>query len=338
MDQTSQPELGPKFVYPIQRTQLLELQNSFQDMYSHKIHEFADDLETTSDLLDTLTHEWDLPADLDEHNIFHNRRVAAAAAAGISKQKIQDLDAQLQQLLEPALTLAMQKLTTVKAKPEKHYLCRADKKRLMDLIEKGKRARSAYEEGPKDPVLRREPHSELNILRRERHALTYSIRLANAKQRNTKFQDLVSSKPKIAHKLINDKLKDRFDPQVLRQQGSDTLLFKSEDVLQETQNYFEKLNSAPHSRTHTYQPNMSRNYPWQEQNALDHFDIKTHVGREGFGFRDLDDHIKNPVLFQWCLRNTKLGKTPGPDGVCNERYLPEAMQLPNDVLLPTRSQ
>jgi len=198
----------------------------------------------------------------------------------------------------------------------------------MELIEKGKRARSAYEEGPKDPVLRRALHSELNILRYERRALTYSIRLANAKQRTSKFQGLVPSKPKLAHKLVNGKLKDRVDPQVLRQQGSDTLLFKSEDDLQETQTYFEKLNSAPYNRTHTYQPNISRNYPWQEQNALDHFDIETHVGREGFGFMDLDDHIKNPVLFQQCLRNTKLGKTPGSDGVCNEilRYLPEFMQ------------
>ena len=131
----------------------------------------------------------------------------------------------------------------------------------MELTEKGKRARSAYEEGPKDPVLRRELHSELNILRRGRHALTYSIKFANAKQNFTKFQDLVSSKPKVAHKLINGKLKDRVDPQVLRQQGSDTLLFQPEDLLQETQNYFEKLNSAPRSRTHDYQPNIPRNFP-----------------------------------------------------------------------------
>ena len=233
MDQTSQPEPGPTFVYPSQRTQLLEFQSCFQDMYSHKIHEFVDELDKTADLLNTLKHEWDSPADLTEHNIFHNSRVAAAAAAGISKQKIQALDAQLQQLLEPALTLAMQKLTTVKAKPEKHYLCRADKKRLMELIEKGKRARSAYEEGLKDPVLQRELHSELDILRRERHALTYSIRLANAKQRITEFQDLVSSKPNFAHKFINGKLKDRVDPQVPRQQVSNVLLFKSKDVLQE---------------------------------------------------------------------------------------------------------
>ena len=189
---------------------------------------------------------------------------------------------------------------------------------MMELIEKGKRAHSAYQEGPKDPVLRKELHSELNILRRERHALTYSMRLANAKQRISKFQDLVSSKPKVAHKLINGIFKDRVDPQVLRQQGSDTLLLKSKDVLQETQMYCEKLNSAPHSRIHTYQPNISRNCSWQEQNALHHFEIETHIGRDGFGFMDLDDHIKNPVLFQQCLRNTKLGKAPGPDGVCNE--------------------
>ena len=105
----------------------------------------------------------------------------------------------------------------------------------------------------------------------------------------------------MVHKFINGKFKDRVDPQVLRQQGSDTLLFKSKDVLQETQKHFEKVNSAPHSKPHTYQPNISRKYPWQDQHALDHFEIETHVGREGFGFMDLDDHIKNPVLFQRCM-------------------------------------
>ena len=45
------------------------------------------------------------------------------------------------------------KLTTVKSKREKRHLCRADKKRLIKLIEKGKRARSAYKEGPQGPVL-----------------------------------------------------------------------------------------------------------------------------------------------------------------------------------------
>ncbi len=43
---------------------------------------------------------------------------------------------------------------------------------------------------------------------------------------------------------------------------------------------------------------------------------------------DMDGHIMNPVLFQRCLRSTKLGKTPGLDGLCNEilRYLPEQLQ------------
>ena len=77
---------------------------------------------------------------------------------------------------------------------------------------------------------------ELNNLRRERHALTRStrsIRLANAKIRSTRFQTLVSSKPELARKVMNGKLKDRVDPQVLRQQGLDTLLSKVAHVLQE---------------------------------------------------------------------------------------------------------
>ena len=125
-DGTSQPKPGPKFVYPIQKTQLLEFQRCFQETHSHKIHEFADKVEDTADRLNTLTHEWVLPADLNEHNTFHNRRVAAAAAAGISRQKIQELDAQLQNLLQYALPLAMENLTMAKARLDKRYMCRAD--------------------------------------------------------------------------------------------------------------------------------------------------------------------------------------------------------------------
>ncbi len=115
---------------------------------------------------------------------------------------------------------------------------------------------------------------------------------------------------------------------MLRQQGSATLLFKAADVLQETHDHFERLNRAPCHSTHSYQPSASRNYPWEKPGALDHFRLETHVEKAGFGHMDLDDHIKNPVLFQRCLRNTKLGKVPGPDGVCNEilRYLPEQLQ------------
>ena len=204
-------------------------------------------------MLARLTQGWDLPTSLNEHNNFHSRRVAAAAASGISKSKIEALDQKIQRLLASALTLASHKLETVKPKPDKRYLCRKDKRRLMELIEQGKRARSTYEQGAKDPIRRRELFLELNNLRRERHALTHSIRLANAKKSNARFQNLVSSKPKLANKIINGKLKDRVDPQVLRQQGSDTLLFKAADVLQETHDHFERLNRAP-SPQHTFIP------------------------------------------------------------------------------------
>ena len=127
-DQTLQPEPGPNFVYPIQMTQLQKFQSCFQDLYGHNIREFEMEVKETVERLHTVTHDWDLLVDLKEHHVFHNRRVAAAEeAAGISKRKIQSLDAQLRQSLDPALTVAMQKVTTVQTKPEKRYLCRADK-------------------------------------------------------------------------------------------------------------------------------------------------------------------------------------------------------------------
>ena len=142
------------------------------------------------------------------------------------------------------------------------------------------------------------------------------------------FQHLVSSKPKLANKIINGKLKDKVDPLVLRSERSDKLLCKSAEVVRETQHYYQTLNKASSNHALRYGPNTGCAYPWEEAGALDHFKMETHVGKEGFGFMNLDDHITNPVIFQRCLRNTKLGKTPGPDGICNEilRYLPEDMQ------------
>ena len=164
--------------------------------------------------------------------------------------------------------------------------------RLMELMEQGKRARSTYEQGAKDPIHWRELFSELNNLRRERHAPILAIRLANARNSSARFQNLVSSEPKLANKIMNGKLKDRMNPQVLRQQGSDTLLFKATDVLQETHDHFKRLNHAPCHGTHSFQPSASCNYPWEKADALDHFRLETGCW---------DDHIKNPVLIQRCL-------------------------------------
>ena len=266
-----QPEACPKLAYPIKKTQLLEFQACFQDMFGQRIHGLTNDINQATNLVTNLTDAWDPPTSLEQHNSFHDRRMSAANAAGISKCRIEALDAQLQQLLESALTMASEKLDTVKPKPDKRYLCRTDKERLMELIEQGKRARAEFEQGPEDTDLRTALHENLNILRQERHALTRSIRIANAKLRTSNFQRLVSNKPKLANQIINGKMKERVVPQVLRQQGSDNLLVKSADVTEETHKYFQKLNRAPCKRTHSYNDHVSQAYPWESQDALDRF-------------------------------------------------------------------
>ena len=98
----------------------------------------------------------------------------------------------------------------------------------------------------------------------------------------------------------------------------------------ETQRYFEDLNKPPAGiRTQDYLPqDAPRGYPWAQADALDGFQLETHVGRDAYKFINLHDHIRDQTAFQQCLRNTKLGKSPGPDAITNEllRYLPSPLQ------------
>ena len=199
---------------------------------------------------------------------------------------------------------------------------------LLELITQGKLARAAYETGGQDQASRQALHATLNKLREERHALTNFIRIANAKIRKVNFQKLVTDKPKLAHSISNGKMKDRVDPTVLRQQGTNKILFKSAEVLQETHKHFEILNQAPRFKPDRYTAEAARECPWDRLDALDKFSMETHVGREGYGYMNLDDPIRNPALFQRCLRNTRLGKTPGPDNINNEmlQFSPELLK------------
>ena len=108
------------------------------------------------------------------------------------------------------------------------------------------------------------------------------------------------------------------------------MLYRKEDVVQEIQRHFAEINEPPDGRkTQKYFPDEApRVHPWMAADAPDTFTLETHVGQEKYGFLNLDDHIKDQTAFQQCLRNTKLGKTPGPDQIPNEllRYLPAAMQ------------
>ena len=251
-----------------------------------------------------------------------------ASDLGISNAFLEDMDTHLRCLLESALKISVKTLDTVKPKPEKRYLCRKDKRMLLELITEGKQARAAYESGGQDQASRQALHATLNKLREERHALTKLIRIANAKIRKENFQKLVTDKPKLAHSILNSKMKDRVDLTVLRQQGTNKMLFELAEVLRETHKHFENFNQAPRPKPDRYTAEAAREYPWDRLDALDKFSMETHVGREGYGHMNLDDHIRNPALFQRCLRNTRLGKTPGPDNINNEmvRYLHELLQ------------
>ena len=326
-EQPAEAITAPKFVQPIKPSQLLELQARFEDLKGLEIHALDSHLESVLSTISAATHGWLPPRNLDACNKFHADRTAAVKAQGISSGTIEDIDSRLQALLASALELSYQILDTTQPKPDKRYLCRKDTRRLRRLIEQGKRARAEFESGGRDPIQRQELHVLLNKLRQERHALTKDIRIANAKLRQLNFQDLLSKKPKVAHGILNGKIKDKIDPTILREQGTDRILYRSTDVLKETHTFFQTLNQAPHEQKQCHSsPNLA--YPWHLEDALDPFRIETHVRREGFGFIDLEDHIKNPALFQRCLRGTKSGKAPGPDGICNEilRCLPESMQ------------
>ena len=228
--QNAPAEAPPKFVLPIKKTQLVELQACIEDAHSLEIYGLHAELKEALHSLTSVTSAWDSPTCLEEHNQMHAKRYAAAEELGLSKSKIESLQGQLQKLLDSALLLAYQNLETIKPKPDKQYLCRTEGRRLMELINKGKKARAAFEQGCMDSEQRKELHEELNQLRQERHALLKNVRLANAKAKAASFQKLVADKPKLAHKIMNGKMKDRVEATVLRQAHSGTILSKSADV------------------------------------------------------------------------------------------------------------
>ena len=328
-DSQADSEKGPKFVKPFKTSQLLEFQAAMDDGHAVEIQRFTSRVEDTLHQIENCMADEASPTSLEDHNALHTRRLTAIHAAGINAETVGSIDKDLQHLLQSALALAYNRLDTLHAKPEKRFLCRKDKKKLLELIACGKEARAAFQLGGQDPVTRRDKHATLKALRQERHALTKDIRIANAIARKARFQSLMDTKPKVAHGLVNGKLRDKIEPSILRQAGSNQILFKAPDVIQETHNYFKNQNQAPHPEPDSDTAHREPNYPWESNDALDAFKLESHVGRQGYGYIDLDEHIKNPTIFRRCLRGSKLGKTPGPDDICNEilRYLPQTLQM-----------
>ena len=254
------------------------------DGHAVEIQRFTSRVEDTLHQIENCMADEASPTSLEDHNALHTRRLTAIHAAGINAETVESIDKDLQHLLQSALALAYNKLDTLHAKPEKRFLCRKDKKKLLELIARGKVARAAFQLGGQDPVTRRDLHATLKALRQERHALTKDIRIANAIARKARFQSLMDNKPKVAHGIVNGKLRDRIEPSILRQAGSNQILFRAPDVIRETHNYFKKQNQAPHPEPDTdHEPN----YPWESGDALDAFKLESHVGRQGYGYIDI---------------------------------------------------
>ncbi|KAK9864355.1 hypothetical protein WJX84_000572 [Apatococcus fuscideae] len=199
----------------------------------------------------------------------------------------------------------------------------------MDLIAQGKQARTEYENrtlGRDQAEARRDLHGTLQRLRQERRALTKSIRINEAKKRKERFQDLYNAKQKLASSMINNKKGKRVEPNTLKDGTSKQVMYKQADVLAETQRYYQELNAPPPGgKCQQYLPDQChRCYPWIRTDALDTFHLESHIGQKKYKFINLDDHIRDQTAFQQCLRNTKLGKAPGPAQVPNEllRYMP----------------
>ena len=88
------------------------------------------------------------------------------------------------------------------------------------------------------------------------------------------------------------------------------------------------ISPPPGGKSQQYLPDQChRCYPWIGKDALDIFQLESHVGQEKAKF-NLDGHIRDQSAFQQCLRNIKLGKASGPDQVRNELlcYMPIPMQ------------
>ena len=82
---------------------------------------------------------------------------------------------------------------------------------------------------------------------------------------------LVTDKPKLAHSILIGKMKDRMDPTVLRQQGTDKILFKAAE---------KRHISTLRFSTRCHDPSLTGrllrlqgNVPWDQPYALDKFGI-----------------------------------------------------------------
>lgn len=121
--------------------------------------------------------------------------------------QVQGLAEEMQAVWKMALEIARETCEQAQQKPSKKYLCRGNKRTLMDLIAQGKQARTEYENsklGRGQAAARRDLHETLQRLRQERRALTKSTigsmkPIGNCKKRKERFQELYNTKQKLAN-------------------------------------------------------------------------------------------------------------------------------------------
>ena len=319
----------PRFVMPMKKEQLLDYQSQLLVAQGQQIFALKRKIAGCLDILEALPVCQTPASSISDHNILHAERLKAAKEHGISNQ-IQELALDMEVIWQAALHTARQTCELAQPRPCKKFLTRGDKRKLMDLISQGKKARADYEACKDGSLTKHSLHETLRQLKKERKALTKDIRKHEAQSRRDKFQALFDQKQKVANALINNKKGERIEPNTLKHPTTNEILFKQPEVLAETQRYFQDLNKPPAGiKNQKYLPaEAPRSYPWGATDALDSFELETHVGQEAYKFINLDDHIRDQTSFQQCLRNTKLGKAPGPDQVSNEllRYLPISMQ------------
>ena len=308
-----------RFTLSMKKEQLLMYQSKLHVHLGQQIYTLRGKVESSIAILDGLPGCQETAFSVSAHNALHTERLQAAKDHGFDGQ-VQEIAQELEDVWQVALETARQTCDQSQPRPCKRYLCRGDKRKLMDLISQGKQARSEYESCQDGTQTKEGLHNRLRQLRQEGKDLTKVIRREEAKSRKERFQILYSQKKKLANAIINNKKGERIELNTLRHPSTEELLYKKEDVLAETQRYFEDLNKPPAGiKTQDYLPqDAPLGYPWAQADALDGFQLEIHVGRDAYKFINLDDHIRDQTAFQQCLKNTKLGKSLGPDAITNE--------------------
>ena len=101
-------------------------------------------VESSISILDGLPGCQETAFSVSAQNPMHTERLQAAKDHGFAGQ-VQEIAQELEGVWQVALETARQTCDQSQPRPCKRYLCRGDKRKLMDLISQGKQARSEYE-------------------------------------------------------------------------------------------------------------------------------------------------------------------------------------------------